>query len=146
MYFRGGRARSSGAKVWLVLAVGLASCGSPTAPEQEPLVGDWQWVQSSGGIAGLTLTPQSEGYEVLLRFTAAGQAEWWKDGVLTDQTGYETEATKTSSGADGWMVRYERPLWGFGQQEVSFPTSTTLILTDPCCDGFMFEFRRGTGP
>ena len=133
------------ASVLLVLVAGLGGCSSSTDSDSDPLIGDWAWVRSTGGIAGLTLTPASEGYTVVLRFSSDGRAEWWRDGVLTQGTTYQA-TRQASSGAETWAVTYAVPLSGFAAQTATFPSASELVLTDPCCDGFVFEFERSGAP
>lgn len=123
----------------------FGACSTSSGPDAEPLIGDWEWVRSTGGIAGLTLTPASEGYTVVLRFASDGRAEWWRDGVLTQSTTYQI-VRDTTGGNEAWTVTYAAPLSGFAEQRATFPSANTLVLTDPCCDGFEFEFQRSAGP
>lgn len=126
-------------------AAAVAGCTSATGLSEDPIVGDWAWVRSTGGIAGVTQTPATEGYSVTLRFTSAGEAEWVQDGTLRQRTTYQV-AIKSEGGTPVWVVTYAQPLFGFEQQDATFPTSRTLVLTDPCCDGFVSEFVRSAGP
>ena len=123
-----------------VLAVGLAcGCSSATDPISQQLEGDWDWVESSGGIAGMTHTPASTGETMRLSFSATGIVELVRDGVLAAATTYVTELA-----ADGGspVVRYGQSLHGFEVQTVAFDGDDVLVLIDPCCDGFTFRFSR----
>ena len=64
-----------GLKVMLTGLVVLGSalaCGfGTTEPDvQEDIVGVWAWISSTGGIAGTTRTPTTEGFTQTLRITA----------------------------------------------------------------------------
>ena len=54
-----------GMKRVLILALALAACRSAgTDPGEQMVSGDYEWIGSTGGIAGRTMTPASEGYGV----------------------------------------------------------------------------------
>ena len=58
----------------LVVVLAPAACNSdPTATDEDELFqalfGTWSWIQATGGIAGTTRTPDSEGYTRTLTFT-----------------------------------------------------------------------------
>ncbi|WP_418263203.1 hypothetical protein [Flavobacterium faecale] len=53
----------------LLFIVGFLMMGCSTdknIPEYQNLYGQWNWLESTGGIAGMTLTPQSTGKTILL--------------------------------------------------------------------------------
>ena len=50
----------------ILLALLATACNKP---EKKELVGTWQWYCTSGGIAGVNYTPESEGFEAKLVFT-----------------------------------------------------------------------------
>ena len=59
---------------WILVA-SLAGCGlTTTEPDlAEQLVGDWSWLDSAGGIAGLTLTPETDPHQAMQDLVAALQ-------------------------------------------------------------------------
>lgn len=110
--------------------VGILGCGDPVEPVPDELFGVWEWVQSHGGIAGVTLTPQSEGYTLQLRFTRPDQVRLERDGVAQVVTTFEVIR---SDGSD--RLRYRDPILGRSEHELSLSMGE-LVLTDLCCDGF----------
>src|SRR5690606_9188015 len=67
----------------------LTACGNdPAEPEASPVAGMWAWVESSGGIQGQTLTPDSEGYEVTLILTGDGTAVALRQRERVDEAQY----------------------------------------------------------
>lgn len=58
------------------LAVLATACSKP---EMQMLEGTWQWTRTSGGIAGVNYTPESEGFEAELVFKG-NQFTFYKDG------------------------------------------------------------------
>jgi hypothetical protein len=127
----------------LVLATsGLSGCAATTPPTLESrLVGTWEWVEMSGGIAGVTMTPASTGHTRSLRFTETGRVEAYEDGDLKGTVGF-----KVAEGADDetLAVQYDAPLMDFDAQTATFPADGELVLIDPCCDGFMYRYVRAS--
>jgi hypothetical protein len=123
----------------LVVAATLA-CDGSTGPADLPrILGRWDWVESSGGIAGVTLTPESTGQTMLLQFLPVGQVRLFEDGSLTRTVGYQVLG---DAQADSTEVAYQPALWGFASQTATFPSDDELVLTDPCCDGFTYRWVR----
>ena len=143
-----------GAKVvifaFLVFLVSAACSSDPTAPEADGLpqglFGTWSWVRATGGIAGVTQTPDTEGYTKTITFTAPNQVQVFRNGVLEIATTFEfVPATGDGSEAQSARLLYSEPLTGFDEQGVDITTEgglILLVLTDPCCDGFTYEWRR----
>lgn len=53
------------------------------------LVGKWEWVSTSGGIAGIHQTPQTLGYTYTIAFTKEGQYELYdKNNLLVSSSPY----------------------------------------------------------
>ena len=70
---KGGRARALVVPLTLLVLLVPAACSSdPTAPGEDELLqalfGTWSWIRATGGIAGTTRTPESEGYTQTLTF------------------------------------------------------------------------------
>ena len=64
------RRRWKGSMVVVMAGWMLACSGSPTVVEIGRLEGSWEWRSATGGIAGRTITPATEGYSMELRFLA----------------------------------------------------------------------------
>ncbi len=124
----------------LVVLVAPVACGSdPTGLEEDDLFGTWSWIQATGGIAGTTRTPDSEGYTRTLTFTRPNQVELLRDGVPEVTTTFEFVPLIDNGSA---QLLYAQPLTGFDEQWVEITEAGDLILSDPCCDGFVYEWRR----
>jgi len=123
-----------------VAVVATLACGGSTAPSDfARILGRWDWVESSGGIAGVTLTPASTGHEMSLQFLPVGQVRLFEDGSLVRTVGYELLG---DAQGDSVEVAYVPALWGFDSQTATFPGGDELVLTDPCCDGFTYRWTR----
>lgn len=60
----------------ILLAVLATACSKP---EKKVLAGTWRWVATTGGIAGVFYTPESEGFEAEIVFKGS-QFTFYKDG------------------------------------------------------------------
>lgn len=111
------------------------------------LAGRWTWVRSTGGIAGRTLTPETEGFTGVLRFGLDHTVEWAVDGEVRWSTTYTLGRGREGSAMAGRdVVRYGEPAFGWEEQAVEVELgrdgTPTLTLTDPCCDGYVHEYVR----
>ena len=50
----------------------FTGCKDDSSTPYGQIYGAWQWVESTGGIAGLQLTPGTEGYDMMLVFNRNG--------------------------------------------------------------------------
>jgi hypothetical protein len=114
----------------------LPGCGGLTGlGDDEELGGSWKWLASTGGIAGMTQTPESTGEPLTLSILENDSVEVVRDGDL--------EGTIHSSlTATGDPLNYDQPLFGFATQTVSLAEADVLVLTDPSCDGFEYRPLR----
>ena len=106
---------------------------------QPALFGAWSWVRATGGIAGTTRTPDSEGYTRTLTFTPPNQVQMLQDGVPGVTTTFEFIPPTNNGSA---QLLYAQSLLGFDEQWVEITETGDLVLSDPCCDGFVYEWRR----
>ena len=60
-----GRSMWAVAVILLVLSLLATACSKP---EKQALEGTWQWAQTSGGLAGVNYTPESEGFNAEIVF------------------------------------------------------------------------------
>jgi hypothetical protein len=118
----------------------FAACAASSfGPDSTTLAGDWVWVESSGGIAGWTLSPASEGYEMTLRFSdLVREVELFRDGTSQARTTY----AYAFDGDGSARLLFEQPLFGFESARVEIQRGDTLVLVDPCCDGFARRWVR----
>jgi len=135
----GGRLRRVRVGYWgMVLAAAASACGNATGPlSGDQILGSWDWEESSGGIAGTTITPESAGYTMTLEFTGSGEVEMVRGDVVAS-SGYRIVLTDDGNAE---RIVYDVSLLGFDTQEVTF-VAGRLVLTDPCCDGFSYRFVR----
>ncbi len=103
------------------------------------LAGEWRWVSSTGGIAGKTYTPTSEGYERKLVLTSDFKFSRYKDAVLEKSGTYEI--TKAKSIYKTELVDFIK--FSDGTSSVIMNQSANeLSLADNFYDGFGEVYQR----
>jgi hypothetical protein len=132
--------RMEGTFAGLGVEPGLAGRGSWVAWKTilDPvLFGQWKWVKSVGGIAGVELTPPPEQH---LAFGPDGTVARYRDGTLVLSTNYT-------------IVREVQPLFGPDTLDVIHYSGSSLsqaftiqhaslILSDQCIDCFVHLYTR----
>lgn len=138
------RTRRSGWAVIGAAALAAGCASSPAAVDLDQWTGRWEWRSASGGIAGRTITPASEGYTMELRLTADGEAELLRNGTVTQRVTYELGVGKKGGSFEGRdVVRFTPTMFGsWEEMGVAFPDAGHLMLADGCCDGFTYSFAR----
>ena len=137
------RVRTLVVPLTLVVLLASAGCNSdPTGTDEDELLqalfGTWSWIQATGGISGTTRTPDSEGYTQALTFTRPNQVEVLRDGVPEVTTTFEFVPLMDDGSA---QLLYAQPLIGVDDQWVEITEAGDLVLSDPCCDRFVYEWR-----
>ena len=128
----------------------LAACYSsgPTGLA-EGLEGRWVWVESSGGIAGWTLTPESEGYDVRLEVDAEGTVRAFRnDSLITTSHARLAERLIQYAGPGReYEVTFDPQLRALvfsamNEHIVRYPAPARVTFADPCCDGYVHVFEQ----
>jgi hypothetical protein len=93
----------------IVLAlVGFTGCTKDSSVDSSAadLVGNWEWVKSSGGIAGIVQTPKTLGYTYSVTYTKDGRyLQYDKDGKLAyDESYVISQATSILDNKERNMV------------------------------------------
>lgn len=128
----------------LLLVVFLPACSGGTDPGQDPfrLEGTWVWVSSVGGIAGVTRTPVTEGYSQRLELLSDGTLRLFRADTLTVETTWDAPGG-SATGIPAVLEFGEPHPFGFPFANPSLTDGgATLLLRDPCCDGFERTFTR----
>lgn len=116
----------------------VAGCRSASLePGIDRLGGTWRWISSSGGIAGMTVTPASVNYTAQLRFSGNQVTVLRNDSVKGS----------TTFRLHGDSISYQSALpvfvYGGGMEaQLLAMSGDTLVLNDPCCDLFTHVFVR----
>ena len=131
----------------LAISALLLSCvnSAPLDPAPTAHIGEWEWVRSSGSIAGVQRTPESEGYTVRIEFRADQTVRAFRGGDLVAEGTYTIAERLEDGTAVAYEIRYQPALVVFPfaafEEQVARVTADGLRLTDPCCDRYDHEFR-----
>ena len=128
-------------KVSFLIIIGLLfnfSCKKESVDANNLLTGEWRWVSSTGGIAGVTITPASAGYERILLLTSDSKYSRYNNNVL-EKTG-TFEIIKAKSIYKIELVDFIK--YDDGIRSVINVTGNELSLADNNYDGFGETFKR----
>lgn len=121
----------------------LSGCDKSTnPPEDNEFIGNWRWIRSSGGIAGVTITPETEGYDQFLYVTS--------DSTYSLQRIDTSGSTVTYNG--NYYITYE-PIWnvndtgkviymGSNQRSTLTISNDSLRIGEICNDCWLYEYVR----
>ena len=121
----------------LFLGIIFINCSNEDTNFNNQIVGSWNWLESSGGIAGTTETPTSTG-NVITIVISNDSFQQFINGNLNFETSYTIELRKSEIfGDQRKMIIYEN---GFIQ---SFERKDDkLILYGECNDCFQSEYEK----
>jgi len=117
----------------------VSSCEEDTDRPND-IIGRWDWISSTGGIASVTYTPESTGDKVELEFTLDSiYREYRNDtliyeckfGIVQLESSYDNEILK--------KVIFEIPIF---QQFYELESPDKLVLIDNGSDGFVRTYLR----
>ncbi len=137
----------------VALAVLLTACSDPVAPDTAKWVfGSWLWVESTGGIAGITITPDTVGYGQQLVLTSDGELSLYRTGLpggraLVKRTGFhvthEENGDVLHTDEPVFAVRDLKLLEPFYSANITTrPSNDLLALGEDCADCFVHTFTR----
>lgn len=118
----------------------MLSCRNDDELDIEPLVGDWDWVSSNGGINGqINDTPSSTGNTIKLSFTSDNKYTITTNGTVTNEGTFRLY--KDVSNLD----HIERTYIDFSstnRQMIRNNDETNLYLSDDANDGVESHYKR----
>ena len=103
------------------------------------LIGTWNWISSSGGIAGTTNTPASTGKNIALKFTSDNKYFYYTNGVISSEGTYKFSTQKSI--VDGTFKKSIVFSAG-GEMIIDKIDNTNLYLSDNYYDGFGSSYIR----
>jgi hypothetical protein len=110
------------------------------------LPGEWDWLISSGGIAGATYTPESVGYSEHIAFTSDSIFRMYRNDSLIMETRYHVIRSTSIYTADTvqLLVYDSLPIrqYFFFSNDDRFGLTNVLNLADECDDCFLHEYVR----
>jgi len=128
-------------KKWvLILALASLTINCSNDDEnniKEQLIGKWIWVESSGGIQGETLNPQTTGENRHIEITF-DEIKYFTNGILTSEFDYylqKGESIMTNEKIDLMIYENDR------KQSIVL-NENKLILYDECFDCYQNEYIK----
>ena len=116
----------------------LLSCSTTTNHDSaDQIMGEWVWIESSGGLAGTTETPESTEKEIWLQISNNSIKQFINGTLESDRT-YKIERRESVIFGD---LR-DMIIYGNGFRQIFSTTGNKLILTGDCNDCFQSEFVR----
>lgn len=115
----------------------LVSCGKESDDNQsKTLIGKWNWIQSNGGIAGQTYTPQSTGNIITIEFDDNSTFRQYRNGILNIETTYKL---MNIEGYNELFIYYGS---GYPASIITSLENNTLTLCDYMDDGYIHAYKR----
>jgi len=104
------------------------------------LIGEWSWISSTGGIAGIKYTPETTGEKRRITFDTDSVFRSYRNDTLKIESKYHLLKVPASDGSDSTkLVRYE---FTTIRQYYKVQSDGVLVLSDDCMDCFMNEYKR----
>ncbi|MDZ7660180.1 hypothetical protein [Fodinibius sp.] len=104
------------------------------------IVGEWEWIKSTGGFAGHTITPDSPGYsKQQLHFGRDDEFSFFRADTLVTSGQYSL-----SKESDKIMIEYNTGNSPhIPDQWVELNKNDILVLNDRCADCYTSTYKRG---
>lgn len=103
----------------------------------QKLIGEWKWIESSGGIQGETINPQTTGENRNIEITS-DKIKYFTNGVLISEFDYyliKGESIRTNEKIDLMVYENDR------KQSIVL-NENKLILYDECYDCYQNEYIK----
>ncbi len=125
----------------IALCLAFAACESQdNAAPEKALPGKWEWVETRGGIAGITIKATKDQQRQLI-YSSEGDFEAFKNGVSIMKTKYTTRKGKSITSTELIPMIYYLPDSLYGHQSYHIK-SDSLFLFDEFFDGFGHTYVR----
>jgi len=125
---------------FVILVLGFSSCSiSGSDTNESKIVGQWEWIRSTGGIAGQVLTPDSAGVPGRhFNFNSDYTFSFFRADTLVQTGTYSLEEKD-----ENIIIDYNTEKEDFSlNQRVKFKGNDTLILADECYDCYINTYIR----
>jgi hypothetical protein len=129
--------------MWAVVTAALVvypGCKKTAVSPFSMLYQRWEWVRSSGGIAGVVQTPQSEGYTRAIDFTENGFFTVYQDNAVVISSTYTIiRAESILDNREYDIIVFDN---GLLESAIIQLSGDTLVLREEVFDGFTHTYRR----
>ncbi len=124
--------------IFIVILIAFMGCSSSDNSElKSQLIGKWKWIESSGGIDGRTVTPESTGNAVTIEFTRTIM-KTFVNGNLESEINYEIQvgrSIRTTQKTD--LIVFEN-----GTIQSVLLAGNSLVLFEECYDCFQHNYLK----
>ena len=132
--------------VYLLMIFCAASCKKENVKVKNPdvdlskIYGKWNWVNSTGGIAGLTITPKTAGYNMSVEYRINKSVYFFRNDTLQNQAKFAIVKGNSIFSVDpAYIIKYDPD----GMDHVIIKAKKdTLILADNVNDGFTILYVK----
>jgi len=123
----------------LFLFLFFSGCGGGGSSEQG-IVGHWIWIESIGGLAGESITPESTGEIRRVVFDSDGKVNFYTDGTSTLSSPYTLSSEITIFGPEPLPVLHVEGVSFV--YAYSFASAIKLELKENITDGYIHRYVR----
>lgn len=120
-----------------IIGMTILSCSQSDDISNTSLIGEWNWIGSTGGIAGITETPQTTGENRKLKIST-DSIKSYQNGALNFQTKYSIEVDESLI----FNETREMIIQENGFKQILNISENTLILIGDCNDCFTSEYKK----
>lgn len=122
----------------LILATLTINCSNDDENTiKEKIIGKWLWLESSGGIQGETINPQTTGENRHIVITS-DKITYYTNGTLTSELGYYLQ-----KGASIWTIEEaDLMIYENDRTQSIVLNESKLILYDECNDCYQNEYIK----
>lgn len=126
--------------LFAVVSYSMGGCTYSDEKEiDNAILGSWKWVNSSGGFAGTTDTPESTGESRRVVFEENGGVAFYENGEISIQSTFTCGLEKTIIAKEKHPVVY---IEGSFMYAYSFSSTGRLILYDNMIDGYTHIYEK----
>jgi hypothetical protein len=123
---------------FIALIIFIFTSCDKSSDSDSGILGKWDWKISSGGLAGVTLTPESTGNTIILELTPDSiYKEYRNDSLIIDSPFHVS--SEIVNNARKYMIVIEDLEMS---QHYELLGNDTLVLTDNVADGFTSKYAR----
>lgn len=119
----------------IIVSVGILLC-SCVEDEASGLYDTWEWTETSGGYAGVLMTPETEGYSQSLEISESTIKRYKNDSLISECI-YALDTAESIRGEDCPVIIYES-----GLTKSYILEGDMLTLYDEFYDGCQSEYTR----
>jgi hypothetical protein len=125
-----------------ILGIIFSSCHKENLNSNysKSIVGEWNWISSTGGISGIKYTPETEGEKRIISFDSDSVFRLYANDTLKIESKYHLIILPSTDGLDSTrLVKYDFTSVG---QYFEIQPNGILILRDDCMDCFLDQYKR----